>query len=436
MRPLPSIRRQSRHRAGAPVTRVARAAPASGLGIVLGAAMLVAGCGGTDAGGSGAAPAYVVRDEDSRIVWDQRTLRRPFDGPASYPRMIRLRDGDLLLSLESRGASLAIRSADGGATWSAPVTVASAHDGIIAAVPSLLQLRDGTVLLAYNTRPPHDNRDPAKRFGIRLAASDDAGRTWRERAIVYTAGVESGRGVWEPSMLELPTGEVLLFVADEQPYDRDDDQEVAVLRSADAGVTWSAPRQVSWRAGHRDGMPVPLLLRDGSGIAIAIEDDGLSGDAFKPAIVWMPVDGAPVGTVGGDSALRWSALTAAQQLPAAAYGGAPFLAQFPDGETVLSFQSDAGRSGGWSRSTMMVALGDARARSFAGVSRPFAVPDGRHALWGSLFVHDADTITALTTTDAYSGSVQELYLIDGRRIAQPAAVAASEDGSRTPSGRL
>lgn len=405
--------------------------------LLLGAAAS-ASCGSdvSGSGGPGVQRAVEVLPYTSggRIAWDYRTLRRPFEGPASYPRMIRLANGDLLLSVESRGASYVLWSSNHGASWSAPIEVASPRDGVIAAVPSLLQLESGTVLLAYNPRPPMDNTDPARRFGIEVAASADRGRSWQKRATVFQAGARSTEGIWEPAMIQLATGEILLFVANEFPYGHNDDQEISLFRSADEGRTWSAPETVSYRQGHRDGMPAPLILSNGGGIAIGIEDDGLVPGPFKPVIVWMPASGKLGGAVvGGESERRWAALGERDRLPVAAYGGAPHLVQLPDGETLLSFQSNEGRRGDWATSTMVVAIGDAQARSFSRKSHPFRVPEGERALWGSLFVKDERTVTALTTTTAYNSAQAQLYVIDGHRIAEPRADSGSVgvDGAGT-----
>src|SRR5699024_615328 len=88
--------------------------------------------------------------------------------------------------------------------------------------------------------------------------------------------------------------------------------------------------------------------------------------------------------------------------------------QLPSGETVLSFQSTEGRSGGWSESTMVVATGDGEAKNFSRKSEPFQVPEGRSALWNSLFINNDTTVTAVTSTTAYSSSGRrELYIKDG-----------------------
>ncbi|HET8657118.1 MAG TPA: sialidase family protein [Longimicrobiaceae bacterium] len=385
------------------------------------AALLVAGCSAAVQPTGSAAPVTRAAPYSAatRVAWDGATLRRLYDGPASYPRMIRLRSGALLCSFESAGASLVIRSDDDGTTWSAPVVAAAREGGVAAAVPSLLQLRSGTVLLAYNPRPPADNRDPSRHFAIRVEASEDGGRTWSDRATVFQAGYEWGRGIWEPAMVQLPSGEIQLFAANEWPHAQDDDQEISRFRSWDDGRSWSAPERVSYRAGHRDGMPVPLLLKDG-GLVVAIEDDGLVAGPFKPVLLRLPGDGSALDEpISGASPARRAALADGARLPVGAYAGAPYLAQFPTGETLLSFQSNAGRGGEWTNSTMVVAVGDRDAGDFGRATRPFPVPNGRRALWGSLFVRDSSTVTALTTTNAFDPARQELWAIDGRRIATP-----------------
>jgi hypothetical protein len=50
------------------------------------------------------------------------------------------------------------------------------------------------------------------------------------------------------------------------------------MRSRDGGRTWGAAERAGFRAGHRDGMPVPVSLADGSGVAVAIEDNGWAAE--------------------------------------------------------------------------------------------------------------------------------------------------------------
>lgn len=392
-------------------------------GGLLPALLLAVGCG------SGTGPTALEEPSEAdippftpgiRVSWDARTRIRVEDG-ASYARMIRLDDGRLLLAYGRAGRLYVRHSADNGRTWtSRRLAAEAAPSGVSAHNAELVQLDDGTVLLPYNVRA---GGSPDHRYALKLNASTDGGETWTSRATVFEAGVTGNRGVWEPIILSLSSGDFQLYAANEYPYPDNEDQEITMWRSSDQGQTWSDGMTISYRPGHRDGMPVPLLLRDGS-IALAIEDNGLGGP-FKPAIVWTPSteeawSNAPI---GGNHEQRWRALSGQAQLPTEAYGGAPYLAQFPTGEVLLSFQSTAGRTltgDPVAHSTMAVGVGNSSARAFDRLSEPFNVPPGDRAVWNALFVKDSSTVTAITTTTAYtSADRQQLFTIDGHRIPEP-----------------
>jgi hypothetical protein len=133
---------------------------------------------------------------------------------------------------------------------------------------------------------------------------------------------------------------VQVYFSNERPYPDTEEQEISLLRSKDGGRTWSKAEWVAMRAQHRDGMPAPLVLAGSHSILVAIEDNGLSGASFKPAVVSTTADDNwRSGSVDGDSDKRWDAL--AIPLEPGCYGGAPFLAQLPSGETLLSYQESS-----------------------------------------------------------------------------------------------
>ena len=351
----------------------------------------------------------------TRIVWDEATLTRIYgQTPSFYPRMSAGRDGDLLTVFESEGAILLTRSRDNGVTWTPPVAIAPPDGVVQSTVPDILRLGDNELLVAYNTRPPRDNRDENLRFGIQVIKSGDEGETWSDPVTVYEGGFEWTRGVWEPFMMK-HNDEILLFFANEHPYADSHDQEISMTRSTDSGESWSEPVTVSYRAGSRDGMPVPVILKESGRVAVAIEDNGMHGNEFKPAIIGFgSVDDLGSGYVGGDTAQRWRALKEEDQLEEDEYGGAPFLVQLPGGETILSFQTTKGREVEWSRSTMAVAVGNENAESFSLMPEPFPMDSSSVALWGSLFVKNDSTVTALTSTDGFNErGVREIVSIDG-----------------------
>ena len=221
-----------------------------------------------------------------RIAWDYSTAVKIFGPHAGYSRIIRLSNDDLLCSFFYNGSAQVTRSTDNGKTWQPHTTAAFWENDIAADVPELLQLQNSRVLLAYNLRPSWQNSDPSKRFGIAVTASDDDGETWQHLSDVYSASHLFLDGVWEPAMIQLESGEVQLFVSNEFPYQTTDEQEITLFRSFDNGASWSDTVTVSFRAGSRDGMAVPLILQNQKGIVFSIEDNGGSDHAFKPTIIW------------------------------------------------------------------------------------------------------------------------------------------------------
>ena len=352
-----------------------------------GAGLFLAGC---------LAAQETARDRTPpRLVWDQTTLTLVQSG-AVYGRMVRLPNQQILCSYE-RGSRIYVRSGrDEGRTWEQETPVAAYQFGG-AANPEMLVLQNGWVLLSYNERP----RDGIHPFTIMTTVSKDGGATWEGSRLVYEAGINSGTGCWEPAQIQLSSGEIQLYFANEKPYPDTTEQEITMLRSLDNAAIWGKPQRISLRPGFRDGMPVPLILAGGKRIVVAIEDNGIAGK-FKPSIF----DAAGGGNV------RWPALHI--QLPDSVYAGAPYLRQFPTGETVLSVQSGEGRlnEGTQRNAQMAVYLGDADARNFAGKSVPFPVAPEASGLWNSLFIKDEVTVTAISGT--VINGVRGLWAIDGR----------------------
>ena len=341
--------------------------------------------------------------QEPRIRWAPNTLRLVQRG-GNYARMIRLRTGEILCTYEL-GPNVGVkRSNDGGVTWHGAAQTSRYRHGN-AANPELIELENGWVLSMYNERPTNKSQP----FAIALCGSRNGGRTWSTPKRIYEADTKFENGCWEPTALQLPSGEVQLFFANENPYRTSGEQEITLLRSKDNGQHWSAPQRISFRSGHRDGMPVPLFLARHNSIVVAIEDNGLSGN-FKPVIVSTSLeDNWKSGFVAGNSGKRWSALET--PLPPHVYAGAPYIRQFPSGETVLSVQTSRGPKQKWQ---MAVFLGDDRARKFVAQPKPFTLPASVECLWNSLFIKDRTTVTAIAATTV--NGIHGVWTIDGRLI--------------------
>ncbi|MHB8898065.1 MAG: sialidase family protein, partial [Thermoguttaceae bacterium] len=324
------------------------------------------------------------RSTDDGKTWQAETVAVEY--PSGHAT-----NAELLVLRSPSGADAAIPANKGDPPGGGPTTDSS---------PS-------RVLLLYNERPT-DGKSP---YAIGVCTSDDGGRSWQNHRRIYAAGTKSDVGCWEPAAVELPGGEIQLFFADEGPYPASDEQQITRLRSLDGGRTWLRPEPVAFRPGHRDGMPVPLLLPGGNRIALAIEDNGLAGH-FKPAILTLSVTDARPLPIGADDERRQSAL--ADTLPDEVYAGAPYLVGIPTGATVLSVQSteDRGEPHAHPNSQMVIYVGDNTAHQFAARSVPFEGLTDAPGLWNSLFVKDAETITALSTTTI--DGIQGLWAIDGR----------------------
>lgn len=357
-----------------------------------------------------------------RIAWDYSTLSKvsAAAGYNGYARMIQLNDKSLLSAYESNGTIVTVKSTDGGKSWSAPVIVESGGNGINMAAPDILLLQDGSVLVCYNPRPY--NISPVRKFGIRTRKSYDGGLTWKDARLLYEADYLFANGCWEPSAIQLTTGEIQLFFANEGTYRQSNEQNISLIRSTDYGLTWTkTPQIVSFRAGHRDGMPVPVLLNNGRDIVFSIEDNGYSN--FKPYLIrntivanWETVTDAS--SVNRDYALS-------DKIPDTIYAGAPYMRQLPAGETILSYQGTEDRNNNMNNSEMKVVIGNENAKSFNRKSVPFAIAASKSGLWNSLSVIENNTVVALTSTNGYSSNgTTEVWMIKGHVI--PELTAANE----------
>ncbi|HEX8521341.1 MAG TPA: sialidase family protein [Tepidisphaeraceae bacterium] len=342
-----------------------------------------------------------ARAQVPTLTWDQKTLRLIEEG-ADYGRMVRLKDGRVACVYDHGGSMWFRTSDDGGMTFGQRVLVAR-DESCWLTNADLLPLKDRTLLYFWNQRPREALQYEHKRapegkltrpFRICMARSTDDGKTWSEPVTLYSAGVNFRDGCWEPAGVELPDGEVQVYFSNEGVFLDSNEQEIALLRSSDAGKTWSHAQRVSYRKGHRDGMPSPLVLAGGKGIAFAIEDDGVAGRRFKPSIIWTPLEeNWKGGSVEGESPRRWSAL--AKPLDAKWYAGAPNLKQLPSGHTLLSFQES--EDGTLRHARMAVCVGDHQAKNFQNKTYPLGVDQKGSQLWNSLFVKDEKTVTAIAT---------------------------------------
>jgi hypothetical protein len=350
------------------------------------------------------------------IAWQQHSLVCIAE-EGGYPRMKRLGDGSLLVAYENRKGDVLIKkSTDEGVTWSNPVIAFTGFDVIDnengrstrvnIANPEIIQLPNNDILIACNFRP---NKDEVYPFSIAIKRSRDNGKTWGEEQIVYRAAPRFIDGCWEPSFLLLPDGRIQLYFANENPYQQSNEQEISMIESGDNGLTWSSEiTTVSFRAGFRDGMPVPAT--DGKDIYVAIEDNG--NGQFKPFIVKNSIKDNWKEPVFAHSSNRYSALK--MPLPSSVYAGAPYLIRTSEGFYVLSFQTTENRTSNWELSTMEVAISD-KPSDFISPSQPFSVPLNKEAKWNSLCDLGNREIAAVSSTNFRSDKIG-IWMIKGKIV--------------------
>ena len=336
------------------------------------------------------------------IAWDRATDRvvSHTDKAAAYPRARRLSNGDILLGYHhgggqgEYGTSVTLRrSRDGGKTWTETRDVEGPEDPQFWGFSNVdfIELgSDGEMLFVSAARGKAEpGRDvflsECERSELRLRFSSDYGVTWGK-----PIAVARGRGrVWEPSLVQLPGGELEVYYACEAPDLRRNgrqDQRIEVVRSLDRGQTWTQPEEVSEHPGMRNGMPAAIVLANGK-VACAQE---MVRDKVSP---WISF------TLRGKRVEE----TVAQRTYD--FGAAPAMLRAPDDSVLLAFHSGykrppapAGAPVPWMFTSVWVQRGNAVAKDFGPGTQPWPKLDDRTGMFfPSLFLKDPDTVVALAS---------------------------------------
>lgn len=353
-------------------------------------------------------PDPVPEENGTGIEWEPATMVKIADG--NYARIKEL-DNEQLIAVYSRGKDVYIKySNDRGSSWENEKMLFQGNEHYIMTNAEAIQLSDKSLIVGCNRRVEEAWLDKDYRYAIAVRRSTDYGETWTESMVIYKAGNNQRTGCWEPAFLQLPSGEVHCYFANEFPYPSTTEQEISLLRSFDNGETWTAQTETACFAqGSRDGMPVPLLY--GEDILLAIEDNS-NDHVLQPTIIREPVkDNWKNGFVSANDINR---IPVCPYFDSGRYAGAPYIANLATGEILVSFQDRYGRQK--STDLMKVVVGEGIHDRFQYMSVPFSIGIQEGTNWNSLCVLSSGEIIAVTQTNAFNRGV---YMIKGQWVKRP-----------------
>jgi hypothetical protein len=341
-----------------------------------------------------------------QIKWDATGQKLSHDIYfAEYGRVSRYNEDTLLLVYHCGkkgdvwGDEIALRrSFNNGRTWVNAKTIVpdsnpQRYYGF--STPELLRLHNGWMLLAFTGRGKPDD---STHNNIQVTLSKNGGDTWSKPQIIAI-----GRS-WEPGITQLPNGQIELFFSTELVSSKKaggrPEQKLMLITSADNGFHWQQPKPVAFAKGKRDGMPVPVVLKNHKGIVASFES---VGNPKSPCFIWSSEKARfKYDSLGTEqNGRRWCGTSDV-------WGGAPYLVQLPEGETLIAVQDDGGRKidrfKGWKKSTMLVLVGNSMAQNFSQKSYPWPnLPVTEGAYFNSLFLKDDSTLVAVSTRNFKDG---------------------------------
>jgi hypothetical protein len=337
------------------------------------------------------------------IKWD--TSARKVSHPvyfAEYGRIRRIKGDTLMLMYqfgpkEKEWNAIALRkSTDNGNSWSGVKSFQPKdiyYEGYCN--PDIIAMKNGNLLMAYCAR---GYKGDTSENHLQIRISKDKGNSW-------TFGKTIAKGLlWEPALLSLNDGELQIFYTSELKNRKAagrPEQKIIVQTSKNYGLSWSAPKTIAYSKHIRDGMPVPLLLKDKKGILLAMES---VENSKSPQILWTSLKANwNYETPGNiENGRRWYG--AADPI----WGGAPSIIQLPHGETIIAMQTEGSRKieryTGWKKNTMQVLVGNSVGKNFHDLSKPYPnLPLSDGAYFSSLFLKDASTIVLISSRNFKDG---------------------------------
>ncbi len=232
------------------------------------------------------AGAWMFVGRDRGRTWSGPYIVPAFDTPGLDPRTdyVVLGRHELLVFQTAfkqngrEGRPLALRTTDGGRTWSRLGWIGPETEGfrIMPATVALDAQPSGRRLYSVIRR-----RDDT-RHTLEGYRSNDGGETWESRGMV---AAETGRGN-PASLVRLADGRLCcVYGFRAEPFG------IRFVMSRDEGKTWSAPRALRSDASDWDvGYPRTVVRSDGRLVSVYYYNDARGPERYIAASIWHPDD--------------------------------------------------------------------------------------------------------------------------------------------------
>ena len=242
----------------------------------------------TDGGASWSTPTVLIRDTGAHLNDKESITADPHDSRYVYAVWDRLHTA-------GSGPTYFARTTDGGASWEPARPIYDPGGTAQTINNQLVVLPDGTLAVLFTRLPTTTPATVAP--AMLLLRSTDHGVTWSAPITVAavqavgTSDAASGRLVRDGANLGSiaagPRGELAVVWQDARfTGGRVDD--IAFVRSADGGLTWSAPARINGAPGARAFVPVVHIRADGVvGVAYYDLRNDLPDARTLPADLWL-----------------------------------------------------------------------------------------------------------------------------------------------------
>ncbi|MCK3684473.1 hypothetical protein [Maribellus sp. YY47] len=379
-----------------------------------------------------------------RIAWDYSSMQQLAE-KGNTPEMIRLSDSSLVMVYASEGSIYQKKSWNNGLSWDNPSVLfpKSTHKGIdgdydltytdLMVQPTIILLSDGDLLAACGVRYSYTVSDTEINFPASILVRRISGNG---TVMEPVQEVYSNLGCEYPDFLELPSGVVQLYFSNGSSSVNIEmmsstalvvetiAQRIEMLSSEDGGETWSSSLEeygpdgiysawtgskvIASRLNKNNNCPAASIVNNN--IVVAFGDNNTV--TYKPYIVRSTVADNWSYAITGDTPDRDYALY--EILPEKYNMGVPDLISLPQGESVLSYETDAGRTS--DKKIMEVAISNENAMDFKHRTRPFPFTQDVEAIGNSLLNFNDSSVVALTSSDFQNNEVLAPWMIKGYLI--------------------